>query len=139
MNTLKSALVLGAINFGSGVLGFWAWRLSGLNNQMGVQLPVTMVLGITLVVLWFTRGGSAFGVRSSGEYARIIGAAFLILAAAFVPLHFLLTGYWTGLGNILALWLVQAAQNVLGMIVAEARLRERPATDAAPGPQASVD
>jgi hypothetical protein len=139
MKTLKSALALATINFGSGILGFWSWRLSGLNHQVGVQLPVTMVLGVTLVMLWFTRGGSSFGARSGGDYTRIMGAAFLVLVAAFVPLHFLLTGYLTSLGNILALGLVQTVQNILGMILAEARLRERAATATALDPRTPAD
>jgi len=139
MSTMKNALALAAANFGSGVLAFWLWRVSGINNQVGVQLPVTMIVGVTLVTIWFTRSGTRFGALSGRDHARIIGAAFLVLAAVFIPLHYLLTGYLTSFANLLALWLVQAAQNILGMILAEARLRERAEREENAGARATAD
>ncbi len=122
---LASAGVLTLINLGSGVLGFWVFKLSGVGNQIGVQLPVTMLVGVGLVVSWFLRRSERHGFPTGRQSFMLCLLAMLFMTVLFVPLHFVLTGYLTSLNNLLASWLMQVAQIVSGLIIAAARLRDR--------------
>lgn len=120
-----SGLVLALINLGSGVLGFWLFKLSGGNRQLDIQLPVTMVVGVILAALWLLRGAPRLGVHPGRGHLLSVLGAFPAVVVLFVPLHFVLTGYLTSFANILAIWLMQALHNAPGMIIAEGIIRER--------------
>ena len=120
---LLDAVGLSCIGLGSMVLGFWVFRLGGSDDQMAVQLPVALIAGVVGMIVWLRR------VRAGGSRrpGRVLLAVFPVSALLVVAGHFVVTGYLTALGNVIAAWLVLLAQMAVAVPATVGRGRADPA------------
>jgi hypothetical protein len=120
---LLSALVVAALNIGSVVLGYLCYLLAGVSAQLAVQVPVALLSGIGLVLVWAVRFPRLGGLRRGVHHLAVLLLALPVGAAAFAVAHYVFSGYLTSFGNILALWAVQLAENVPALLMAHAVTR----------------
>ena len=114
--------------------GFVAFVLIGTTNQIGIQLPVAVVVSLAAFVIW-VKLVNAFGPprfryfsRSDGPWVYCL--APVLAAVVFVPLHFATTGYLTAFSNVLALWGFQFVSNMFVVVAAAHFVREGPGVPA---------
>lgn len=115
---LVGALVVAGVNIASVVPGFWISRLVGDSSQVLVQLPVAIVTGVCGVVVWLRRGKRLHGLEAGAGHLRAALLALPFGAAVFFAAHYLVTGYPTSFGNIVALWAIQVIENAIAMPIA---------------------
>jgi len=114
---LIAAALVAALDLAALVLGFVAFNLVG-GNQLRVQLPVALLLGIAGVALLMRH------LRGRGwlpSTLQLLAAALLALplaAALFLPAHRVLTGYFSAWSNLVALWSVQLPMNLVATLLA---------------------
>jgi hypothetical protein len=126
METRKLALnsaVIAVLNLASFVIGFFVFRISGSSAQRIVQGTAAFLAAIALVTGWLILSRNFNGLSPGRDYPRIFLWAFPWAVVIFVPVHFLVTGYLTGFGNISAIAVYQFAMNALALTLAAAILR----------------
>ncbi|MCB1150604.1 hypothetical protein KDK88_03610 [bacterium] len=126
---LMNGAALAAGNMLGIVLGFYAFALFRNPNQQQVQIPVAVIASVVVFLgwTWFanTRGHGRLGFHGRRDAALAYVLALPLAAAVFVPLHFLVRGYLTGPGNLVAGGLFQVLANlaVVGIAVTVAGQR----------------
>jgi hypothetical protein len=127
--SLLHGLALAAINVGAVLAGFAFYKVSGVESQLAVQLPVAVLISVVAFAL-----GSALARRLGGERFRLRGVsahvwtyffAFAWLPALVVPLHYLTQGYLTSFANVYYTWLFQAPTNVAALAATYALTRRK--------------
>ncbi len=106
MQTVKlvlNALVIGALNLTSFVIGFWIFKLSASGEQQLVQGAAAMLVAIALVVVWLVVFRKINRLEIEYDFIKVFLLTFLLTPVIFVPAHFVVTGYLTSIENILAI------------------------------------
>ncbi len=115
-------LALAAINIGASLVGFAAYKMSGLSHQLLIQIAVAVLVSVAAFASWYyltlrlTSGKVA--LEKSGVYVWTYALAFAWFPAIFVPLHYVTQGYLTSFANIYNMWLFQAPTNALALAAA---------------------
>jgi hypothetical protein len=123
------AAALALANLGGLWIGFVAFALAPTTNQLGVQLPVALVVSVGAFAAWVTvvdaRGPRQ--LRFGGRRDAVLAAAlaWAVAAVIFVPLHRLATGYVTAFSNLVALWSFQLVANLVVVALADRLGRNR--------------
>jgi len=111
--------VLAAVNLGGLWLGFLAFFVLGGSSQVGIQLPVALLLSAGGYVLWTrwlaTHGRDRLRLRGWRDAGGTLVLAAVWAAIVFVPTHYVVRGYLTAFGNLLAIWLFQLVANGLAL------------------------
>jgi hypothetical protein len=118
VRTLKltlGALFLSVVNQASIVVGFLCFKLSASDEQLAVQVPVTLITGIVLAAVLVRRLRRFLGPARGADHATVFLLAFPLGAAVFTPVHYVFTGYLTSFGNIAGLWMVQLFENAIAI------------------------
>ncbi len=118
------SLIVSVLSLASVVVGFLSFKLSGAEHQLLVQIPVTLAVGVLMImgsVIWFRR---AFGLEAGADKMAVILLALPLGAVVFTGLHYVMTGYLTSFGNIGPLWGLQFAENMFAFPLA-AELEKR--------------
>ncbi len=126
MQTVKlilNALVIGALNLASFLIGFFIFKLSASGDQRLVQGAAAMIVGISLVVIWLVLFRKFNRLQVEFDYIRIFLLVFICTPVIFVPIHLVMSGYLTGIGNIIAIAAYQFPMNVLALAIGAAILR----------------
>ena len=122
------------ITIGAVAVGFAAYKMVGLRDQIAVQVLVAGIVCVGVFAVWgfFAHRvtGGDLSLADLKELGIAYGAAFLWTPVLFVPLHYTTQGYLTSFGNILAMWLFQVPLNLLALMVANGRLLGDAAGDA---------
>ena len=120
MQTVKlvlNALVVGALNLTSFVIGFWIFKLSVSGEQRLVQGTAAMLVAVALVVVWLVVFRKVNRLEIEYDFIKVFLLTFLLTPVIFVPAHFVVTGYLTSIGNILAIAAYQFPMNVLALAI----------------------
>jgi hypothetical protein len=112
-------VVLACANIGGVIVGFVVYDLVKRANQMGIQVPVAAFSSIGAFVAWgwlichlpFKR----LSLQGIDEFLLTYVASLLYFPVIFVPLHYGTQGYFTSIGNILAVLLFQLPVNALAV------------------------
>ena len=126
MQTLKlilNAAMVGVLNLVSFIIGFFIFRKSDSGEQILVQGTVALIVGVSLVVVWLVVFRNFNRLKVEYDYIRVFLLAFPCTAVIFVPVHYVITGYLTGIGNIVVTGAYQFPMNVLALAIAAAILR----------------
>jgi len=75
------------------------------------------------VVLWLVLFRRSNRLKVEFNYIGVFLLVFVCTPIMFVPVHYLLTGYLTGVGNIMAIAAYQFPMNVFALAIAAAILR----------------
>ncbi len=118
-----NATVMGGLNLAAFVIGFWIFQISASGEQRLVQGTAAVVVGIGLVVGWLVLFRKFHRLKIEYDYIKVFLLAFPCTAILFVPIHFLVTGYLTGIGNILAIGAYQFPLNALALAISAAIVR----------------
>ncbi|MBU2500280.1 hypothetical protein KJ682_03010 [bacterium] len=110
-----AALLVAVLNLASAVLGFWFFKLTGGSDQLLIQVPVTLISGITLVAPVAGRIQRRHPRAEGSRFMAVFLLAFPLGGIAFTLFHFMVAGYLTSFGNIAALWMLQFAENVVAL------------------------
>ena len=119
---LLHGLALAAVNVGAVLVGFAVYKISGIERQLAVQIPVAVAISVAAFGLWYvivgrvTSGRAALGSLTAYVWTYVL--AFGWFAAIFVPLHYVTQGYLTSFANIYYAWLFQAPTNVAALAAA---------------------
>jgi len=109
--------VLAAVNFASIIGGFAVYYLAPWDRQLAIQIPVAILLNTVVFVGWFalTHRGRwrRLALREPVDLLGVFAMALLWAPLIFVPLHLVISGYLTSVGNLLAGVLYQFAANLL--------------------------
>jgi hypothetical protein len=115
-----------------------AFRILGVPNQFWLQLPIAVVLSIGCFCAWILslRVLRWSGLQPAGakELGACWAASLVWAPLVFVPLHYFTQGYWTSVGNLLALALYQLPINALALCGASVLHRSRSAGGIQPPP-----
>jgi hypothetical protein len=99
-----------------------AFHILGVANQVGLQLPVAILLTVGFFCAWifFLRvlGLTRLSCASPKECWASWGISILWAPLLFIPLHYFTQGYVTGSGNLIALALYQVPVNILALVAA---------------------
>lgn len=128
MQTVKlilNALVIGALNLASFVIGFWIFRLGGSGEQMLIQGTTALVVAVVLVVTWLVAFRKVNRLEMETDFIRVFLLVFPCTPVIFIPAHFLVTGYLTGIGNLVAIAAYQFIMNLLAVAIAAAVIRKK--------------
>ncbi|MEN8006381.1 MAG: hypothetical protein ABFS42_05165 [Candidatus Krumholzibacteriota bacterium] len=123
MKLILNALVIGALNLASFLIGFWIFSLSARGEQRLIQGTAAMVVAVLLVASWLVLFRKFNRLQVEFDYIRVFLLVFVCTPVLFVPVHYVITGYLTGIGNILAVAAYQFPMNALALAVAAAILR----------------
>ena len=114
---LLHAAVLAAVNLGSIIGGFMVYYLAPWDQQLAIQIPVALLLNTAAFVAWFalTHRGRwrRLALREPVDLLSVFAVALLWTPLIFVPLHLVMSGYLTSVGNLLAGAFYQVAANLL--------------------------
>ena len=136
MHTVKlilNALVVGALNLASFVIGFFIFKLAPSGEQRLIQGAAAMIVGISLVVLWLVLFRKFNRLQVEFDYIKMFLLVFVCTPVIFVPVHYVMTGYLTGIGNILAIAAYQFPMNALALAISAAILRQIDQTNRSTG------
>ena len=116
---LNSFLLVVADIAGIGGGALVAFHVSGVSNQVWLQLPIAIVLSIVCFFAWMLLI-HLFDLRrlqplDAEELGACLVASMLWAPVIFVPLHYLTQGYLTGIGNLVALALYQLPVNMVAL------------------------
>lgn len=128
MQTVKlilNALVIGALNLASFVIGFWIFSLGGSEQQMLVQGTAALMIAVVLVVTWLVFFRRVNRLEVETDFIRVFLLVFPCTPVIFIPVHFLVTGYLTGFGNLVAIAAYQFIMNLLAVAIAAAVIRHK--------------
>ncbi len=112
-----SAFSVSLYNLVSGILGYACYNLFGGENQLAVQVPVSLLSGILLIVVWVVYFQKINGLQSDRDFLAVLLLAFPVAAVLFTGVHYFVTGYLTSWGNIVSLVMVQFVENTFGLFV----------------------
>jgi hypothetical protein len=121
---ILNALVIGALNLASFVIGYFIFKLSGRMEQMILQGAAAMIVSVALVVFWLVGFRHFNRLKIEFDYVRVFLLVFPCTPFLFVPVHFLVTGYLTDIGNIVAIAAYQFPMNVLALAIGAAIIRK---------------
>ena len=111
------AAVLAAVNLGSIIGGFLVYYYAPWDQQLAIQIPVALLLNTAAFVAWFalTHRGRwrRLALREPVDLLGVFAVALLWAPLVFVPLHLVMSGYLTSVGNLLAGVIYQFAANLL--------------------------
>ena len=122
---ILNALVIGALNLASFVIGFWIFSLGGAGEQRLVQGGAAIVVAVLLVVVWLVVFRRVTRLEVGHDFIRVFLLVFPCTPVIFVPVHFLVTGYLTGAGNLIAIATYQFPMNLVGVAVSAALIRKK--------------
>ena len=128
MQTVKqilNALVIGALNLASFVIGFWIFKLSAGGEQRLIQGGAAMIIGVSLVVGWLVLFRKFNRLQVEFDYIKVFLLVFFCTPVLFVPAHYVMTGYLTGIGNIIAIGAYQFPMNALGLAIGAALVKHK--------------
>lgn len=118
--------VVGVNDLAIGV-GFFAWGAIGGNSQAAVQAPLAFLVSGVGVVLWLLKGERWHRLEPERDLPWVFLLAFPLGALHFVPIHYLVTGYLTSAGNLVAGALFAFCANAPAFaLAASMRRREQP-------------
>ena len=120
---ILNAAMIGVLNLASFVIGFFIFRLSGSGEQRIIQGTAAFLVAVALVVVWLVVFRKFNRLKVEIDYIRVFLLAFPCAAVIFVLVHFVITGYLTGIANILAICAYQFPMNVLALVIAAAIIR----------------
>ncbi|MCK9997251.1 MAG: hypothetical protein KAH56_13330 [Candidatus Krumholzibacteria bacterium] len=120
---ILNATVVSVLNLASFVIGFFIFRMSGSGEQRLIQGASAFLIAVTLVVVWLVVFRKFNRLKVEYDYIRIFLLAFPCTAVIFVPIHFVVTGYLTGIGNIVAIVFYLFPMNALALAIAAAIIR----------------
>lgn len=123
-----NALMIGALNLASFVLGFWIFKLSASGAQRLVQGTAAMIIGVSLVVGWLVLFRKFNRLQVEFDFLKVFLLVFVLTPVLFVPVHYVLTGYLTGIGNIIAIGTYQFPMNALALTIGAALVKRREKT-----------
>ena len=115
------SIKLAFINLAGIFAGFAVYHLSGVQNQIVVQVPVAVLFtGVGFLTwLWMTRRTRISWARADARRHVLVFAIALAWAAVvFVPLHYFTQGYVTAWSNITAMWAFQMPANLIALFAA---------------------
>ena len=96
-----------------------AFRMLGVPNQVWLQLPIAVVVSAGCFCAWVLSlrvlRWTGLQPADSKERWACMPVSLLWAPLVFVPLHYLTQGYWTSIGNLVALALYQAPVNALAL------------------------
>jgi hypothetical protein len=122
---ILNATVIGVLNLAAFVIGFWIFRLSGSGEQRLVQGTAALVIAIGLVGGWLVLFRKFNRLKVEYDFIKVFLLAFPCTAIVFVPVHYLFTGYLTGIGNILAITAYQFPMNALALAISAAIIQRK--------------
>lgn len=120
---ILNATVVGVLNLASFVIGFLIFKISGSGEQRLIQGTAAFLIAVTLVVVWLVVFRKFNRLKVEYDYIRVFLLAFPCTAAVFVPVHYVVTGYLTGIGNIIAIGAYLFPINALALAFAAAIIR----------------
>lgn len=117
LRSLLIAAVLAAINVGSIIVGFVAFKASGAANQLAVQLPTAVTFCVGGFTVWCIIAAHLpwlrDGMWSTPAAAVSYVGAILFGSMLFAALHYASQGYVTSPANLAALLCFQIPVNLL--------------------------
>ena len=123
---LIHGFILGGVSVFAILVGYAAYRASGMPEQVVIQVLVAGFVCVAAFALigWVAHRLSSgrLTIGSVKELGVTYITAFGWSAALFVPLHYATQGYLTSIGNLLGVWLFQFPFNLLALLVANGRL-----------------
>jgi hypothetical protein len=122
---ILNALVIGALNLASLAIGFWIFKLSGSGEQRLVQGSAAFLITVLLVVVWLVVFRKINGLEVEHDYIRVFLLVFACTPVIFVPVHFVMTGYLTGFGNLIAGAVFQFPVNLAAFALGAALIRKK--------------
>jgi hypothetical protein len=122
---ILNATMVGALNLAAFVIGFLIFSISGSGELRLVQGTAALIVGVALVVGWLVLFRKFNGLKVEYDYILVFLLAFPCTAIIFVPIHFLVTGYLTGIGNILAIGAYQFPMNALALAISAAIIQRK--------------
>jgi hypothetical protein len=128
MNAVKlilNALVIGALNLASFVIGLFIFKLGAAGDQRPVQGTAALVIAVVLVVTWLVLFRKINRLEVETDFIRVFLLVFPCTPVIFIPVHYLVTGYLTGLGNLAAVAAYQLPMNLLAVAIAAGVIRKR--------------
>jgi hypothetical protein len=93
-------------------------------EQMILQGAAAMIVSVALVVFWLVGFRHFNRLKIEFDYVRVFLLVFPCTPFLFVPVHFLVTGYLTDIGNIVAIAAYQFPMNVLALAIGAAIIRK---------------
>lgn len=122
---ILNASMVGVLNLAAFVIGFMIYSISASGEQMLVQGTSAFVIGVALVVGWLVLFRTFNRLEIEYDFIMVFLLAFPCTAIIFVPVHFLVTGYLTGIGNILAIAAYQFPMNALALAISAAIIQRK--------------
>lgn len=122
---ILNATMVGVLNLAAFVIGFIIFSISGSGEQILVQGAAALVIGIALVVGWLVLFRKFNRLKVDNDFILVFLLAFPCAAVVFVPVHYLVTGYLTGIGNILAIGPYQFLINSLALAISAAIIQRK--------------
>ncbi len=120
---ILNAAMVSVLNLASFLVGFFIFRMSGSGDQRLIQGTAAFLIAVTLVVVWLVVFRKFNRLNVEFDYIRVFLLAFPCVAVIFVPVHFVVTGYLTGIGNIIAIGFYLFPMNALALAIAAAIIR----------------
>ena len=120
---ILNATMGGVLNLASFVIGFFIFRISGSGEQRLIQGSAAFLIAVTLVVVWLVVFRKFNRLKVEYDYIRVFLLAFPCATVVFVLVHYVVTGYLTGIGNIIAIGAYLFPMNVLALAIAAAIIR----------------
>lgn len=118
--------VLSVITLGAVAVGFVFYRTFVLHEQIAVQVLVAGLVCVAAFAAWsYGAHRLTAGELSLGDLKELgiaYAAAFLWTPVLFIPLHVMVQGNMSSVGNVLSVWLFQLPFNLLALMVANGRL-----------------
>lgn len=122
---ILNASMVGVLNLAAFVIGFLIFRISASGEQRLVQGSAAFVVAVVLVVGWLVLFRKSNRLKVEYDYILVFLLAFPCTALIFVPVHYLVTGYLTGIGNILAIAAYQFPMNALALAISAAIIQRK--------------
>jgi len=120
---ILNATMVGVLNLASFVIGFFIFRMSGSGEQRLIQGTAGFLIAVTLVVVWLVVFRKFNRLKVEYDYIRVFLLAFPCATVVFVLVHYVVTGYLTGIGNIVAIGAYLFPMNALALAIAAAIIR----------------
>ena len=122
---ILNASMVGVLNLAAFVIGFLIYSISASGEQRLVQGTSAFVIAVALVVGWLVLFRTFNRLKIEYDYIKVFLLAFPCTALIFVPVHYLVTGYLTGIGNILAIAAYQFPMNALALAISAAIIQRK--------------
>ena len=122
---ILNATMVGVLNLTAFLIGFWIFSISASGEQRLVQGTAALVVGVGLVVGWLVLFRRFNRLKIEYDFIKVFLLAFPCTAIVFVPVHYLFTGYLTGIGNILAIGAYQFPMNAMALVISAAIIQRK--------------